>query len=281
MRNLTKSSILASGLALVLLSGLRGFAQPPTTIQLPTFDSFSISTSVLVPDRGSMILGGVDRSAYGSVTNGVPGLSHLPYAGRLFQNRAIGHEASSSTASVSAYIHDLQAMDEQLLAEAAANRAGDDRAGDNRAGNDRAGPSYAGRNAAAVTQPWEAKAAQLTRALESSRSTASATPVRRTGDDDTSASGHPVASVAEIRRQATVEAQRRESEALDFIAQGRDAELAGKPQVAKLFYQMAVRRSNADAGRSAQSHLARLAASSSPTRNASQLTSTPHAARSR
>lgn len=253
----TLNSFLGS-VAFVLLSGTAGRAQPPSTIQLPTFQSFSISTSVLVPDRGTMVLGGVDRSAYGSVTNGMPGLSHLPYAGRLFQNRAIGREASSSTASVTAYIHDLAAMDEQVLAAAAASRAG---------------PNGAGPNKAEPVASWGAKAARLTRALESPGSAEPAKQAMLTTNAPSPTTARPVASVVEIRRQAAVDAERREAESQDLIAQGLDAEREGKPQVAKLFYQMAIRRSNSAAKSSAEAHLNRLAASYAPP--------TPPAVRSR
>ncbi len=72
--------------------------QAPTTVQLPTFQQFSLQTSVVAPDRGSMVLGGVNRAASGSSSTGTPGLSHLPGASRLFRNRAIGSESSSTQA---------------------------------------------------------------------------------------------------------------------------------------------------------------------------------------
>ena len=65
------------------------------TVQLPTFQSFSVQTTVSVPDRGSIYLGGVNRAGYRSTSSGVPGLSRLPGAGRLFRD-------SSTTANLSA-----------------------------------------------------------------------------------------------------------------------------------------------------------------------------------
>jgi hypothetical protein len=92
-------------------------------VQLPTFEVFTVATTVMVPDRGSMYLGGVNRAAYGSNSVGVPGLSKVPGLNRLFTNRGIGSEISSSGAYASAHIMDLGELDREVLAEAAARRA--------------------------------------------------------------------------------------------------------------------------------------------------------------
>lgn len=97
-------------------------ANAQNVVQQPTFGVFSVGTTVSVPDRGGALLGGVNRAAVGSVERGVPGLSNLPYAGRLFKNRAIGSRYAPSTMSVHAQILDFEAMDEALLAEAARRR---------------------------------------------------------------------------------------------------------------------------------------------------------------
>jgi hypothetical protein len=91
-------------------------------VQLPTFRFFSVGTTVVIPDRGSAYLGGVNRATYGSSTTGVPGMSGLPGVGRLFTNRGIGSEVSSSGVHASATIMDLEELDKSVLAEAAARR---------------------------------------------------------------------------------------------------------------------------------------------------------------
>lgn len=83
-----------------------------TTVQLPTFSFFTISTTVSVPDRGGAFLGGVDRSTGNIHSNGPPGLA----------NRAGASGVAGGGVSVSAQIIDVRAMDKQLLAEAAAER---------------------------------------------------------------------------------------------------------------------------------------------------------------
>ena len=93
----------------VSLSGSWAAAQ---TLQLPTFQFFGVSTTVSVPDRGSMFLGGVNRSASGSNQFG-------PQA-RPFGNRSFGSNQSASGIRVTAWVHDFEAMDDMLLGHAAA-----------------------------------------------------------------------------------------------------------------------------------------------------------------
>ncbi len=86
-------------------------APAATTVQLPTFSFFTISTTVSVPDSGGAYLGGVGGGRSGSRSNG-PGLG----------NRAGGSGIDAGGVYVTAQIHDLGAMDRALLAEAAADR---------------------------------------------------------------------------------------------------------------------------------------------------------------
>ncbi len=66
-----------------------------TTVQLPTFIFTSVSTSVSVPDGGTVLLGGIKRLSEGRVERGVPMLSKMPYVNRLFKNVGIGRESES------------------------------------------------------------------------------------------------------------------------------------------------------------------------------------------
>jgi general secretion pathway protein D len=47
-----------------------------------------VQTRVNVPDSGTLLLGGLKRSASNSVEAGVPVLSKIPVLGRLFTNRS-------------------------------------------------------------------------------------------------------------------------------------------------------------------------------------------------
>ncbi len=66
-----------------------------TTVQLPTFSFVTVTTTVSVPDGGTVLLGGVKRLSEGRNEFGVPILSKVPYISRLFRNVAIGRETQS------------------------------------------------------------------------------------------------------------------------------------------------------------------------------------------
>ncbi|MCR9294719.1 MAG: general secretion pathway protein GspD [bacterium] len=66
-----------------------------TTVQQPSFASTNISTTVSVPDGGTILLGGIKRMREGRIERGVPILSKIPYVNRLFKNTAIGRETST------------------------------------------------------------------------------------------------------------------------------------------------------------------------------------------
>lgn len=82
----------------------------PTTVQLPTFNFFGVSTTVDVPDGGEGFLGGVNSAASGNSERGIPGLGFRP-----FSNSAGSSTASGGSMSVRATIHDFDAMDRALL----------------------------------------------------------------------------------------------------------------------------------------------------------------------
>ncbi len=77
------------------------------TVQQPAVGGFSVSTTVSVPDRGSAFLGGVNSAASGRYSSGIfrPGTNS-------------GIDRTGSAMWTSVRIHDLQAMDEALLAGA-------------------------------------------------------------------------------------------------------------------------------------------------------------------
>jgi type II secretory pathway component GspD/PulD (secretin) len=183
-------------------------------VQLPTFQFFTVQTTVSVPDRGAAYLGGVSRAASGRASRGVPFLGKAPGLGRLGRNDAFGSTISTSGASLSATVIDHREWDKAVLAEAAKRREG------------------------RIT-PSEVEAPRVRVALETA----------------------PVESVAEIRRQnaARDDEQRRELQAL--IDKARQAEAAGKPGVAKVYYDMAARRADPALREQITAHTARLAGS--------------------
>lgn len=89
--------------------GLAQSAGQPVRVQLPTWHVFGVSTSVLVPDQGTLVLGGVNRGSRGTQSFG-PG------------SRGSGRSASAGAVSVSATIIDHGEIDRALLAKAARRR---------------------------------------------------------------------------------------------------------------------------------------------------------------
>jgi Flp pilus assembly secretin CpaC len=109
-------------LALTAILTTSATAQLNSTIQLPSFGFTTVATTVSVPDRGSVQLGGINRHRSGRNQLGTPLVGRLPFFGRPFNNVAFGTEHEALNMGVSAYIHDFEAMEESLMAQATANR---------------------------------------------------------------------------------------------------------------------------------------------------------------
>jgi general secretion pathway protein D len=66
-----------------------------TTVQLPTLATTTVTTTVSVPDGGTVLLGGIKRLREGRAERGLPLVSKIPYVSRLFTNVGIGRDAQS------------------------------------------------------------------------------------------------------------------------------------------------------------------------------------------
>lgn len=66
-----------------------------TTVQLPTLATTTVTTTVSVPDGGTVLLGGIKRLREGRTERGLPLVSKIPYISRLFTNVGIGRDAQS------------------------------------------------------------------------------------------------------------------------------------------------------------------------------------------
>ena len=108
-----RTLIALSVLTLFSAAGSAALAQnaPASAVQLPTFGYNTVTTTVSVPDRGGVYMGGIKRSSSGRTESGAP---LLP-----FKNRSIGNQTSASSFSAHAYIHDFEAMDEAALSAGA------------------------------------------------------------------------------------------------------------------------------------------------------------------
>ena len=84
------------------------------TIQQPVVETVNVTTTVSVPDGGTVLLGGVKRLREGRNMAGVPILNKLPYISRLFKNTGVGRETESLMMMVTPRII-IQEEEEELL----------------------------------------------------------------------------------------------------------------------------------------------------------------------
>jgi hypothetical protein len=186
-----------------------------TTVQLPTFNFTTVNTTVTVPDGGTVLLGGIDRAREGQVSRGVPLLGKVPGVNRLFRNEGIGREFSSSSFSVTARIIILEEEEERQVGRVLAQR---DAMGGSRYVFD------------PVADP---KADFLSRNL-----------ARHPADEVVSQPESKLPSVEEIQRRNELAQQQRSVEAVSFFEKAKSLEAEGKSNVAKVYYDMAARRSS-------------------------------------
>jgi len=85
-----------------------------TAVQLPTFSYVTVTTTVSVPDGGTVLLGGIKRLREGRNEFGVPILNKVPFVNRLFKNVGIGRETQSLMMMVTPRII-IQEEEEQKL----------------------------------------------------------------------------------------------------------------------------------------------------------------------
>jgi type II secretory pathway component GspD/PulD (secretin) len=83
-------------------------------VQLPQFSITQISTTVTVPDGGTVLLGGVKRLREQRLEFGVPVLSKTPLINRLFRNIGVGRTTDSLMLMVTPRIIILEEEEERL-----------------------------------------------------------------------------------------------------------------------------------------------------------------------
>lgn len=84
------------------------------TLQQPSFESLSVSTSVSVPDGGTILIGGLKRMTEQRREFGPPILSKIPYVNRLFRNQSFGREANNIIIMVTPRIIIAEEEEERL-----------------------------------------------------------------------------------------------------------------------------------------------------------------------
>ena len=86
-----------------------------TTLQLPEFLFTTVTTTVSVPDGGTVLLGGIKRLREGRNEFGVPILSKIPYINRLFKNVGFGRTTDSLMLMVTPRIIIQEEEEEKLM----------------------------------------------------------------------------------------------------------------------------------------------------------------------
>jgi type II secretory pathway component GspD/PulD (secretin) len=76
-------------------------------IELPNVQVQTLRSTVMLPDRGSLLIGGFNRTLRQRSHSGVPFLSHIPFLGRLFSRNGVYDESRKTFFLLSAHILDL------------------------------------------------------------------------------------------------------------------------------------------------------------------------------
>ncbi|MFW5724431.1 MAG: hypothetical protein ACOCWF_07710 [Halochromatium sp.] len=76
-------------------------------VELPNIEVRSLRTTCMLPDKGSLLLGGYVRGLRQRTHSGIPVLSHIPFLGRLFGKNGIYDENRHLFFLVSVEILDL------------------------------------------------------------------------------------------------------------------------------------------------------------------------------
>jgi type II secretory pathway component GspD/PulD (secretin) len=85
---------------------LGGFSTA-VTFQLPRLEVQNANTTVIVPDGGAVILGGLKQVNYKNQRAEIPWLARIPILGILFRDKAVADESKSLVILVRADIRDL------------------------------------------------------------------------------------------------------------------------------------------------------------------------------
>ena len=81
-------------------------------VELPNVEVRTLRTTVMLPDKGSLMLGGYVRGLRQRAHSGVPFLSHIPFLGRLFSKNGIYDENRHLMFLITVNIIDVEEMEE-------------------------------------------------------------------------------------------------------------------------------------------------------------------------
>jgi type II secretory pathway component GspD/PulD (secretin) len=82
-------------------------------LELPNIELRSLRSTVMLPDRGTLVLGGYTKALRQRTHTGVPFLSHIPFLGRLFSKNGVYDQNRRLFFMLSAEIYDQQEREGQ------------------------------------------------------------------------------------------------------------------------------------------------------------------------
>lgn len=194
-------------------------------VQLPTFQYFTVNTTVSVPDSGRGFIGGVKRARASRTSRGVPIVGKVPGLGRLANNRGIGSDMSATGASVTARIIDHSELDAATLAMARSQPGLNSRTA--------AQAGYLASNLAVHNAP-------------------PAAPIQP------SVAAPRIPTAEQIRQANELSQRRRGAEVNELIAKGKRAESENKLGAARIYYKMAAKRASGQLKQYIVDHIAEL-----------------------
>ena len=82
-------------------------------IELPNIELKALRSTVMLPDKGTLILGGYTKAVRQRTHSGIPFLSHIPFLGRLFSKNGVYDQNRRLFYMLGAEIHDLQEREKE------------------------------------------------------------------------------------------------------------------------------------------------------------------------
>jgi type II secretory pathway component GspD/PulD (secretin) len=84
------------------------------TIEMPEITIHRVRTNAVIPDGGSIILGGMNAYWKQHTRQGIPFLSHIPFLGRLFGRDVTSDQKQTLLIMITCYITLFQELEAEL-----------------------------------------------------------------------------------------------------------------------------------------------------------------------
>jgi type II secretory pathway component GspD/PulD (secretin) len=85
----------------------------PFTLELPKLEVNALKSTVMLPDKGTLLIGGFTSARQERTHSGVPFLSHIPFLGRLFSKNGTYDQNRRAFFLLSAEVFDQNEREKQ------------------------------------------------------------------------------------------------------------------------------------------------------------------------